>query len=1198
MAKLFNRAKMTTATTGSGTVTLGSASNGFQTFAAAGVSNGDVVQYVIEEGANFEIGTGTFSSSGNSLTRSPTESSNSDNAITLAGQATVSITAVADDLNRLQHGGSDKVTVSSTGASVTGNLAVSGTVDGRDVASDGSKLDGIEANAKNDQTITAGDGLTGGGTGDVTISHSDTSSQASVNGSGRTYIQDITLDTYGHVTGLATATETVVNTDTDTIPNNATITLTAGDALTGGGDFTTDQSSNETITFNHSDTSSQSSVNNSSGTVIQDVTLDGYGHVTGLASVNLDGRYYTESESDTRFLRGNTSDTMSGNLTVDNGTSTTLSVKCDNGGNAIVRAGGDGQGTGVFEVTQDNGSHGGGISYNGDGSPAFVSGESSDHVTFYRIASGVRTEVFHYPYSSDTVNFNSTPTAGGVSLAKTTDIGNGTLTVEGTGALGGSGTFTANQSGNTTISISHDDTSSQASVNNSGRTYIQDITLDEYGHITGISSATETVTDTNTNQLTTFVVEDGDGTEVTISHGKEWKFVEGGGIDINWTDTSTGSDGDPFDLTISHVDTSSQSSVDNSGGTVIQDVTLDGYGHVTGLASVNLDSRYYTETEADGRYMKKNGDSHLDMNNFSITNLNDLSFNDPGPNEGVSWLGGNLWKIYESPNDLTTNSSGNLQFVQNTTRRMTLDTSGNMYLGSNRVFADNYHPNADKWTTARTLSLTGDVTGSVSWDGSGNASLSTTVADDSHSHSNYIRSDADDNVTAHTEWQDNKNIRLGNGADFRMWFDGTNTYFRNYAHSGGNIYFQGEDTEGTNHGLIYMHCDGSSPYLRLFQNGSERLRTLSGGVGVTGLTVGDVDANPHNASGLHVSMGADEKIVLSGSSNPYIRWQEGTADKAYIQWNASGGFLDIRNQETGQFKFQSTVNGQASRLILLRNDTTTVSGNELGSINFGHTDGTPDFPTQTISQLPARIIAEATETTGDGDDGARLRFFTKATNANKDTNSIERLRVDQDGTSRFYGDIEINSGGASGSACLQINNSSSSTFNKAIEALNSNLTSGESEQFLMGRALSTKNVADWRFQYSSSGSNSNFMSFGFWDVDNVLKITAGKITTVDGTFNNTSDERLKENIKPIENALSDICQLEGVSFDWKESGAQGQGFIAQQVEPIIPEVVNTDADTGMKSINYVGLIGHLVEAIKTQQTQIDDLKAEIQSMKS
>ena len=61
--------------------------------------------------------------------------------------------------------------------------------------------------------VTAGSGITGGGTsGTVTVSHSDTSSQGSSNNSGRTYIQDVTLDTYGHVTGLATATETVTDT--------------------------------------------------------------------------------------------------------------------------------------------------------------------------------------------------------------------------------------------------------------------------------------------------------------------------------------------------------------------------------------------------------------------------------------------------------------------------------------------------------------------------------------------------------------------------------------------------------------------------------------------------------------------------------------------------------------------------------------------------------------------------------------------------------------------------------------------------------------------------------------------------------------------------------------------------------------------------------------------------------------------------
>jgi len=109
-------------------------------------------------------------------------------------------------------GASSASTGAFTTVGATGNITVGGTVDGRDVAADGTKLDGIEANAKNDQAITAGSGLSGGGTGDVTLSHSDTSSQASVDGSGRTYIQDVTLDTYGHVTGLATATETVTDT--------------------------------------------------------------------------------------------------------------------------------------------------------------------------------------------------------------------------------------------------------------------------------------------------------------------------------------------------------------------------------------------------------------------------------------------------------------------------------------------------------------------------------------------------------------------------------------------------------------------------------------------------------------------------------------------------------------------------------------------------------------------------------------------------------------------------------------------------------------------------------------------------------------------------------------------------------------------------------------------------------------------------
>lgn len=133
--------------------------------------------------------------------------------------------------------------------------------------------DGTISATDTNTTYTAGSGLTLAGT---EFSHSDTSAAADLTASGRTYVSGLTFDTFGHVTGYTTGTETVVNTDT-------TYSAGAGIDLTG-------------TTFSHSDTSTQGSVNNADGTVIQDVTLDGYGHITGLASVNLDGRYYTEAE--------------------------------------------------------------------------------------------------------------------------------------------------------------------------------------------------------------------------------------------------------------------------------------------------------------------------------------------------------------------------------------------------------------------------------------------------------------------------------------------------------------------------------------------------------------------------------------------------------------------------------------------------------------------------------------------------------------------------------------------------------------------------------------------------------------------------------------------------------------------------------------------------------------------------------------
>lgn len=115
MVTFVNRARMSTSTTGTGTITLGSASSGFQSFADAGITDGQTVRYVIEDGTDFEIGTGTYTASGTTLSRSVEESSNSDAALNLSGSAIVYVTVAATDV------------LNKAGDTMSGDLLFSGT---------------------------------------------------------------------------------------------------------------------------------------------------------------------------------------------------------------------------------------------------------------------------------------------------------------------------------------------------------------------------------------------------------------------------------------------------------------------------------------------------------------------------------------------------------------------------------------------------------------------------------------------------------------------------------------------------------------------------------------------------------------------------------------------------------------------------------------------------------------------------------------------------------------------------------------------------------------------------------------------------------------------------------------------------------------------------------------------------------------
>jgi hypothetical protein len=133
-----------------------------------------------------------------------------------------------------------------------------------------------------------------------------------------------------------------------------------------------------------------------------------------------------------------------------------------------------------------------------------------------------------------------------------------------------------------------------------------------------------------------------------------------------------------------------------------------------------------------------------------------------------------------------------------------------------------------------------------------------------------------------------------------------------------------------------------------------------------------------------------------------------------------------------------------------------------------------------------------------------------------------------------------------------------------------------------------------------SVSGNIYIASGSLGVNVTPNATDGRIdASNDIVAYQTSDKRLKENITPIENALDKVKSLTGVEFDWIEEtkhvhGYEGHdvGIIAQDVQAVLPTAVRTN-QTGYLSVRYEKMIALLVEAMKEQQTQIDELKAKL-----
>jgi hypothetical protein len=399
--------------------------------------------------------------------------------------------------------------------------------------------------------------------------------------------------------------------------------------------------------------------------------------------------------------------------------------------------------------------------------------------------------------------------------------------------------------------LSHADTSSQASVDNSNGTVIQDITLDGYGHITSLASVdldsrfVNITGDTMTGDLTissaspeiklvdTNGFTDSDDrmifraadnnllwqwfdnsassttTLMTLNNvgqltlGSNTVFHDGYHPNADDADTLDGQHGSYY---TGYTDTAIANLVDSSPGTL---------NTLNELAAALNDDANFSTTITDSIALKlplaggtMTGD--LNMGDNNVVDIGKLNFNNhEGTDYGVTGdvmfdenfygdteYGSNtIWSGGEGGGLAVRNEDGWGRIITDRNMPWLTATFHGLKVGSNTAFHDGYHPNADKWTTSRTLSLSGDASGSVSWDGSANATLSVTVADNSHDHEWINRDSPSDTPDYALQYLNTNGVTTDSPTTdwyniIRMGHGNPNTYFNNtlaMAMTGSNV---------------------------------------------------------------------------------------------------------------------------------------------------------------------------------------------------------------------------------------------------------------------------------------------------------------------------------------------------------------------------------------------------------------------------
>jgi hypothetical protein len=386
--------------------------------------------------------------------------------------------------------------------------------------------------------------------------------------------------------------------------------------------------------------------------------------------------------------------------------------------------------------------------------------------------------------------------------------------------------------------------------------------------------------------------------------------------------------------------------------------------------------------------------------------------------------------------------------------------------------------------------------------------------------------------------------------------------------------------------------------------------TLTGGLNVTSGDVGIGTSLP--TAKIHATTataGYAAKLIntngASDSNGLLIQAGTGASEYNLNLTNTAGttNFLVVKGNGNVGIGTSSPASDTANELILQVNAPTTfptlslstsranVSGDNIGKLSFDVLNNTATYRSR------AQITTQSAGSTANKY-GADMIFFTASDNT---TDAAERMRIDSSGnvgigvtvpTQKLdvNGTVQATAFSGSGASLTSLNGSNISSGTVAaarVATLNQN-TTGSSASCTGNAATATVLQTARTINGVSFNGSANITVADSTKAPIASPTFTGTVTAP--TFNTTSDIRLKDNIRTFESAMDVVSQLRGVRFAWKETGVETVGLIAQEVEKVLPELIGTNADTGLKSVSYANMVAVLIEAVKELKAEIEELK--------